>query len=64
VNVPGIDPDTIMSINGAVCVFFFAYVCPIAMHMKCYHGYNKIMNTIKRSLSNIGLIKKDTANDI
>jgi len=56
-------PDILMSLNGAVCCFFFIYMVPILMHIKCYHGKNKTMMAVKRSLSVIGLIKKDAEDE-
>lgn len=46
-----------MSINGAVCCFFFIYLIPIVMHIKCYKGNNTLLKKAKRSLSIIGIIK-------
>lgn len=53
-----------MSLNGAVCCFFISYMLPILMHVKCYHGTNKVLKTIKKSMSRIGVIKYDTRSEI
>jgi hypothetical protein len=48
-----------MSLNGAVCCFFFVFLIPVMLHLKCYHGTNRIVVGIKRSLSTIGLLRPD-----
>jgi hypothetical protein len=58
-NVHQISPDTIMSINGAVCCFFFVFLIPVLIQIKNYRGDDRLVNTIKRSLSVIGLIRPD-----
>lgn len=58
-NIPGMNTDILMNLNGAVACFFVAYVLPIALHLKCYHGQNKLVNFVKKSISRIGLIKKE-----
>ena len=48
-----------MSINGAVCCFFFVFLIPVLIQIKSYRGDNELVNTIKRSLSVIGMIRPD-----
>ncbi|KRX10480.1 hypothetical protein PPERSA_08782 [Pseudocohnilembus persalinus] len=58
-NIPKLSPDDIMSLNGSVCCFFYVYLIPLMMDFQCYHGGNKLMMKIKRSLSTAGFIHGD-----
>ena len=31
-------PDDVTNFNGAVALFFFAYLIPVILHLKCFHG--------------------------
>ncbi len=35
---PFIKLSDIMNFNGAIFCFFFVYLIPIALHLKCYYG--------------------------
>ena len=38
--LPYIRLSDIMNFNGAIFCFFFVYLIPIALHLKCYYGSN------------------------
>jgi len=59
---PGLQPSDILDFDGAVSCFFTVYLIPIVLHLSCYYGDNKIMQSLKHSLSVIGLIDEDQDN--
>ncbi len=56
INIPGVNPSALMSLNGAVMCFFFVYLIPIALDVICYRGPNKMLNNIKQSFYAVGLV--------
>ncbi|EAR93202.1 transmembrane amino acid transporter protein (macronuclear) [Tetrahymena thermophila SB210] len=50
VKILHITPDIIINFNGAFSSFFIIYLIPSLLHLACYHGKNKLLRALRRSI--------------
>ena len=58
--VPKVDINFLMNVGGSICSFCFVYLVPIAMHLQCYHYDNDFAAYVRRKLSNMNIIDRES----